>query len=70
MKELTDEVLVFSATPQGIISINNPKYWDRQAGANSIDPDQMPRNVAADKRLPFWPVIQQVFRGIKRYICS
>ena len=23
------------------IYINNPKYWDRQAWANSLDPDQM-----------------------------
>ena len=27
---------------------NNPKYWDRQAWANSADPDQMPQNVASD----------------------
>ena len=22
---------------------NNPKYWDRQAFVNSVDPDQMPQ---------------------------
>ena len=24
-------------------------YWDRQALANSVDPDQMPQNVASDQ---------------------
>ena len=24
---------------------NNPKYWDRQAFANSVDPDQMLQNI-------------------------
>ena len=28
---------------------NDPKYWDRQAWANSVDPDQMPQNVASDQ---------------------
>ena len=35
----------------GIIAkyCNNPKYWDRSdAFANSVDPDQMPQNVASD----------------------
>ena len=27
---------------------NNPKYWDC---ANSVDPDQMPQNVASDQGL-------------------
>ena len=26
----------------------NPKYWDKQAWTNSIDPDQMLQNVAFD----------------------
>ena len=26
-----------------------PKYLDRQAWANSVDPDQMPQNVASDQ---------------------
>ena len=25
--------------------LNNPKYWDRQAWANSVDPDQMLQNL-------------------------
>ena len=28
---------------------NNPKYWDRQAYANSVDPDQTPQNAASDR---------------------
>ena len=27
------------------------KYWDRQAGANSVDPDQTPHNAASDQGL-------------------
>ena len=27
---------------------NNPKYWDRQAGTNSVDQDQMLQNVVSD----------------------
>ena len=30
---------------------NNPKYWDRQAFANSVDPDQIPHNVVSDQVL-------------------
>ena len=30
---------------------NNPKYLNRQAFANSVDPDQMPQNVASDQDL-------------------
>ena len=26
----------------------HPEYWDRQAGANSEDPDQTPKNSASD----------------------
>ena len=28
-----------------LIYPNNPKYWDQQAFANIVDPDQMPQNV-------------------------
>ena len=28
-----------------------PKYSDRQVGANSVDPDQMPHSVASDQGL-------------------
>ena len=27
---------------------NNPKYWDTQAFAISVDPDHMPQNVVSD----------------------
>ena len=35
------------------------KYWDRQAWANSVDPDQTPQNAASDQGLHFLPFIQQ-----------
>ena len=31
------------------IYLNNPKYWDRQAWANTVDPDQTPQNVIFKK---------------------
>ena len=34
--------------------------------ANSVDPDQMPQNVASDQGLHCLPCIQQCFRHIKR----
>ena len=40
---------------------NNPKYWDRQAFANSVDPDQLPQNVASDQGLHCLPYIKQYF---------
>ena len=43
-----------------------PKYWDRQAWANSVDPDQMPQNVASDQGLHCLPLIQHYFRQINR----
>ena len=43
---------------------NNPKYWDRRAFANSIDPDQTPQNVASDQGLHSLPYTQQYFRHI------
>ena len=45
---------------------NNRKYWDRQAFANSVDPEQMPQNVESDQGLHYLPYIQQYFRHIKR----
>ena len=33
------------------IYCNNPKYWDRQAWAIGIDPEQMPQNVASGQGL-------------------
>ena len=38
---------------------NNPKYWDRQTFANSVEPDQMLQNVASNQVLPCLPYIQQ-----------
>ena len=37
---------------------NIPKYGDRQASSNSVDPDQMPQNVASDQGLHCLPLIQ------------
>ena len=45
---------------------NKPKYWDRQASANSVDPDHMPQNVASDQGLHCLPLIQQYSRHISR----
>ena len=42
------------------------QYWNRYAFANSIDPDQMPQNVASDQGLHCLPYIQLYFRHIKR----
>ena len=42
---------------------NNLKYWDRLAFANSIDPDQMPQNVASDQGLHCLLYIQQYIRN-------
>ena len=36
-----------------------PNYSDRQAWANSVDPDQMLQNAASDQGLHCKPVIQQ-----------
>ena len=45
---------------------NNPKYWDRQASANSVDPDQMLHSVMSDQDLYCLMFIQQYHRDIKR----
>ena len=39
---------------------NNPKYWDRQAWANSVNPDQMLQNRASDQDLYCLPLIQLI----------
>ena len=36
---------------------NNPKYWDRQALANSMEPNQMLQNVVSDQSLHCLPLI-------------
>ena len=43
-----------------------PKYWARQAFANSVDPDQTPQNAASDQGLHCLPYIQQYVTHIKR----
>ena len=45
---------------------NNPKYWERNTFANSVDPDQMPQNAASDQGLHCLSYIQQYFRYINR----
>ena len=45
---------------------NNPKYWNRQAWANSVDPDQMPHSAASDLGLHCLPLIQETFKHINR----
>ena len=40
---------------------NNPKYWDRQAFANSVDSDQKLQNMVSDQGLHCLP-----FRHINR----
>ena len=45
---------------------NNPKYWDRQAFTNSVDPDQMPQDAASDQDLHCLSYIQQFLRHLKR----
>ena len=50
-----------------IVYRNNPGYWDRQAFANSVDPDQTPQYAASDQGLHCLPYIQQYFKHIKRY---
>ena len=43
---------------------NNPKSWDRQVFANSVDPDQMPHFAASDQGLHCLPYIPQYLRQI------
>ena len=43
---------------------NKPKYWDRQAYANSVDPDQTPLNAASDQGLHCLLLVQQYFKHI------
>ena len=45
---------------------NNPKYWDRQAFANSVDPDKTMQSAASEQGLHCLPYIQQYFKHINR----
>ena len=49
-----------------LIYCNNPKYWDRRAFANSVDPDQMPQNAASDQGLHCLPYMQRYSRHTKK----
>ena len=46
---------------------NNPKYWDRNAWANSEDPDQTPQSAASDQGLHCLPLIKQYFKRLNRW---
>ena len=46
--------------------LNNPKYWEGQACASNVDPDQMSHNVVSDHGLHCLALIQQCFRHINR----
>ena len=39
--------------------LNSPKYWLKQAWANSVDSDQMPLNAVSDQVLHCFPLNQQ-----------
>ena len=52
--------------PELIIYHYNPKYWDREVLANSVNQDQTLLNVAFDQGLHYLPYIQQYFRFINR----
>ena len=43
-----------------------PKYWDRQACANSVEPDKTPQKLLSDQGLQWLPLIQHFFRHMKR----
>ena len=44
---------------------NDPKYWNRQARGNSVDPDQKPQNAFSDQGLHCLPLIQgPVFQSV------
>ena len=46
--------------------LNNPKYWDRNAWENNVDPDQMLHSAASDLGLHCLPFIQQLFQYIDK----
>ena len=45
---------------------NNPKYWDRMALANNVNPDQTLQNETSDQSLHCLSYKQQYFRYINR----
>ena len=58
ISELSLKTIKFSDLPYRTLQTyhNNPKYWDRQAWANSVDPDQMLQNAASDQGLHCLPL--------------
>ena len=49
LSQEVDSKHTWTATAQIILYDNNPKFWDRQAWANSEDPDQTLETVASDQ---------------------
>ena len=47
-------------TPLLINAVFTPKYSDRQAIANSADPDQIQQYMASDQGLNYFPLIKQI----------
>ena len=41
------------------IYYNNPKYWNRHAWTNNVDPEQKLQNAAFDQGLHYVSLIQQ-----------
>ena len=60
------DLVVAMVTKQNSSYHNNPEYWDRQAWANSVDPDQTPQNAPSDQDLHYIPLIQHYFRHTNR----
>ena len=56
----THKVCLHGEIRKFLISTDNPKYWDRQTRANSIDPDQMLQDAASDHGLYCLTLIQQL----------
>ena len=54
---MSNHNICFHAEIGKTVYSNNPKYWDRQAWANSVDPDQMPHSAASDQGLHFLPLV-------------
>ena len=44
-----------------------PKFWNRLAIANIVDPDQMPQNAASDQGLHCLPYMQRVVKWAISY---
>ena len=47
-----------------LLHLNNPKHWDREAWAKSLDKDQMQQNAVSDQGPLCLSFIQHYFRHI------